>query len=277
MEEGKRWFEVVPTYHRSLAGQIGLNVANPDQVEAVISRTRPDVIVHAAAETDVDRCEMEKDWTMKVNAEGTKNIAQSSSRVGAKVIYVSTDYVFDGEEGRYDETHPPNPVNHYGLSKLRGEEYVQKLSADRLIVRASVIFGWHPSKINFVTWVIRSLRQGKRIDVVADHYNTPTFAPDLARGILQAVGKNGKGVFHMAGGDRLSRFEFAVRIAERFGLPKELIKPIGMVELKAWIAKRPRDSSLNCERAARDLGVRLPTIDESLSEMKRMEHDGQAA
>jgi len=273
VEEARGAFEVIPTYHGAPAGGIGLDVAEARRVEEVIGRARADVVVHLAAATDVDRCEVEKDLATRVNAEGTRNVARAAARVGAKVVYVSTDYVFDGRKGWYGEDCPTDPINHYGLSKLRGEAYARELCADHLVVRSSVIFGWHPRKVNFATWVVKSLREGKRIEVVDDHYNTPTSAANLARGILEAIRRGGRGIFHMAGRDRLSRFEFAVKIAEAFGFSKELIRPIGMAELRAWIAKRPRDSSLDCGRAARELNVRLPGIEKSLEEMKGGETD----
>jgi len=264
-------YEVIAAYHTSPpAGSLRLDVVERGQVGKAISQTRPDIVVHCAAQTDVDRCEVERDLAMRVNAEGTRNVAEGASRAQAKLVYISTDYVFDGEEGWYTEEHATNPVNTYGLSKLKGEEHVRKLCGDHVIIRSSVIFGWHPRR-NFATWVIRSLREGREIDVVVDHYNTPTFAPDLARGVLGTLADGAVGTFHLAGRDRLSRYEFALRLAERFNLPQRLIRPVGMAELKGWIAKRPRDSSLNCEKAERRLRLRLQTLDESLDEMQRTE------
>jgi len=246
--------KIISTYGTKplLSNSVKMNITDENEVFRVLGKFKPDVVIHTAAETDVDRCEIDKEHAWKVNANGTNNIAKACAEVNAKPVYVSTDYVFDGEKGLYGEEDMPRPINHYGLTKLEGEKHVTKING-HLIVRTSVLYGWHPWKKNFVTWVLNPLRQGKQIKVVDDHYNSPTLADNLAEIMLEAVENNLTGLYHIAGRERISRFGFALQIARTFGLNSKLVKPIKMAELKAWVARRPRDSSLRVDKVQREL------------------------
>ncbi|HID90740.1 TPA: dTDP-4-dehydrorhamnose reductase, partial [Candidatus Bathyarchaeota archaeon] len=156
-----------------------------------------------------------------------------------------------------------------------GEGFVKACCEDYVIARASVLYGWHPWKPNFAAWVIGSLRRGKPISVVVDHYNSPTFADNLARALLEIVGRDVTGVYHTAGAERISRFDFAVKAARVFGLDDALIRPIKMEELRVWVARRPRDSSLSVDKALRGLGIELLDATKGLLEMKREEAGGK--
>jgi dTDP-4-dehydrorhamnose reductase len=217
----------------------------------------------------VDRCETNRELAWSINAEGTGNVAEACRKIGAKLIYVSTDYVFDGNKGMYKEEDEPKPVNYYGLSKLRGEELVKKTCDAFVVARTSVLYGWHPSKRNYATWIMDSLKNRKRINVVTDHYNSPTYADDLAETISRVIERDVNGILHVSGKDRVSRYDFAMEIAEVFGLDASLVTPVKMADLKAWVARRPRDSSLDVGKAENELGIRFPKVTESLIRMKR--------
>ena len=236
-------------------------------LKAIVSAA-PRVVVHTAAETDVDRCETERDLARRINVDGTANIADACTRVGAKLILVSTDYVFDGSKGNYKETDQPNPISFYGVTKLEAERIGASSSPDCLIVRPSVLYGWHPSKLNFATWILKGLREHQILRVVKDHINSPTFADNLARAIQRAIERNSRGILHIAGDERISRFDFATRIARRFSLDESLLVPAEMKDLD-WIARRPRDSSLNVGKAEKELGIELFGVDRGLEEMAR--------
>lgn len=261
--------EVIPTYVTKplITNSVKMNIIDKNEVLNVMGKFKPDVVIQAAAETDVDKCEVDKEHAWKVNVWGTKNVAEACAETGAKPVYISTDYVFDGEKGLYDEKDVPRPVNHYGLTKLEGEKHIAGIES-HLIVRTSVLYGWHPWKQNFATWVLDSLRQKKQIKVVNDHYNSPTFAGNLAELLLEAVGKDLIGLYHISGRERISRFEFALQIARTFGLDQGLINPIKMAELKAWVARRPRDSSLRVDKIQRDLKTNPINVLEGLELMK---------
>ena len=269
-EQARKHYEVIPTYGTKpvFRNSVKMNITDERNVLRVFSKFRPDIVVHTAADTDVDKCEVEKEHAWKINAEGTKNIAKICSRMKAKIVYVSTDYVFDGNKGVYTEKEEANPVNYYGLTKLEGEKHVLEICEDHLIVRTSVLYGWHPWKRNFVKWVIRSLTEKRRVNIVNDHYNSPTLAYNLAEAVLEIVKKDLKGLYHTAGSERINRFGFALKIAETFDLDSSLIRPITMSELKMWVAKRPRDSSLCVDKIQKELQTKLLNVREGLKKMK---------
>lgn len=274
-EVAKRSFEVIPTHHtRSLSpDSVKMDITNSAEVLEVVVKTRPDVVMHAAAEARVDRCEKNKEEAWKINAEGTRNVAVACGKVKTKLIYVSTDYVFDGEKGLYVESDKPNPVNYYGLTKLKGEEFVKENCQDHVTARTSVLYRWHSMKTNFASWVIESLKRGESITVADDHYNSPTLADNLAEALLEIAKKDLRGLFHTAGSERISRYDFAVKIAKTFGLDAGMIKPVKMNELKMWIAKRPRDSSLCIDNVQKQLEKKFLNVEESLRTMKMNQNE----
>jgi dTDP-4-dehydrorhamnose reductase len=246
-----------------------MDVTNEDEVRHVFDQVKPDIIVHAAAETNVDRCEIHRNAALAVNSEGTRIVAKACERDNGRMVYVSTDYVFDGKKGRYTEDDKPNPVNYYGLTKLMGEKHVTRLCKRFAILRTSVLYGVHAERPNFAMWVVRNLKQGKPLTIVEDHFNSPTLANNFAGSILEIANKGLEGIYHIAGSDRASRYEFAMKIAEMFDLDANLVRPIKMGELKAWIAKRPKDSSLSTDKVRKEIDTELVGITRGLAEMKR--------
>jgi len=263
-------FEVIPTHNRRsfFKNSVKMDITNGAEVFQVVIKMKPDVVMHVAAETRVDLCEKNRPEAWKVNAEGAKNVALACDKINARLIHVSTDYVFDGEKGVYVESDEPNPVNYYGWTKLKGEEFVRENCQDYVIARTSVLFGWHSWKTNFALWVLESLRRREPITVADDHYNSPTLADNLAEALLETATKDLSGVFHTAGSERINRYEFAVKIAKNFELDATMIRPVKMSELKMWMAKRPRDSSLCINKAQKQLKTKFLNTQESLKIMK---------
>ena len=263
-------YRVIPTHstHPVNPDSMRMDIVDGSEVVGVLSEVRPELILHAAAETNVDKCETNRELAWSVNAEGTRNIASACGKIGAKLVYVSTDYVFDGEKGHYSEEDKANPVNYYGVTKLEGERFVRELCGDYVIVRTSVLYGWHPNRLNFATWVIDSLKSGMRISVAEDHYNSPTLADNLAEAILKIVEADATGLYHIAGSERISRYDFAMKTAEVFGLDRSLVTPVKMEDLKIWVAKRPRDSSLSMYKARHELKAGLLDVHEGLRQMR---------
>ena len=266
-----RNYEVTPLHHAKPLhnNSLEVDIANNEQVFGIFRKLQPNAVIHAAAETNVDKCETQKEHAWNVNVEGTRNVAEACAEVNTKLIHISTDYVFDGEKGYYKEEDKPNPISYYGLTKLEGERRVIALCKNYAILRTSVIYGWHPWKQNFATWVISQLRQNKEISVVEDHYNTPTLADNLAEMVLEALQRGLKGLYHASGSERISRYEFAKKIAESFQLDSSLIKPIRMSQLAVWIARRPRDSSLSTDKIRKQLRTKPLNITEGLNRMKK--------
>ncbi len=213
-------YEVVPTHNREAVhrNSVKMDVCDENTVLRVVDRTHPDAVIHAAAETNVDKCETDKTSAWNINALGTRNVAEACAKVSAKLIYISTDYVFDGDKGAYSEEDEANPINHYGMTKLKGEEFVRALPLEFVIARTSVIYGWHPKKSNFTTWVIDSLANRRQISVVDDQYNSPTLSNDLSEILRRMLLQGARGIYHTVGSDRVSRYDFALKIAEVFGL-----------------------------------------------------------
>jgi dTDP-4-dehydrorhamnose reductase len=217
----------------------------------------------------VDKCETDKEHAWRVNVEGTRNLAEACGKINAKLVGISTDYVFDGEKGLYDEDDCPNPINNYGITKLEAEKQVISNCNEYAILRTSVLYGGHPWKQNFVTWVIDKLKQQQEITVVADHYNTPTLANNLSEMALEVVRRNLRGLYHASGCERISRYEFAKQIALNFNLDPNLIKPVKMSQITAWVAKRPRDSSLDTSKIQQQLKTKPLNITEGLNKMRK--------
>jgi dTDP-4-dehydrorhamnose reductase len=274
VEKLQKEYLVTPT-HRCTpfqANSLKLDVTEKRETDKIITKIKPAVIIHTAAETNVDLCEKEPTYAHKVNARGTMNVAKSSQKVGAKVIYISTDYVFDGNKGNYCEADETGPTNVYGFTKLQGEHEVAEHCKNYLILRSSVNFGLHPNRQNFFTWVLTSLGHGEKIRVVKDHFNTPTSTENLAEVIREAIEKDIAGLYHASGTERISRYEFALKIADKLRLPKNLIQPVAMKELKnlgIWIANRPSDSSLNTKKIQHKIDTKLAGIDVALEMIKK--------
>jgi dTDP-4-dehydrorhamnose reductase len=247
---------------------VKLDVTGKAQVEEVLNEIEPDVVVHAATLTDVDRCELNKDLAWRINVDGTKNIASASQKNGAFLIYISTDYVFSGEKGCYVESDAADPVNYYGLTKLEAEKVVQELP-EYFIARPSVIYGSTPAagKVNFALWLIEKLRNGERVKIVTDQWNTPTLNSNLAEMTLEVAQRRLTGTYHLCGATRLSRFEFANMIADTFGLDKSLIDPVTSDQF-VLPAKRPADSSLDTSKAQRNLHCKPQKMVDALERLK---------
>jgi dTDP-4-dehydrorhamnose reductase len=271
VEVAKHTYEVIPTHNTKpiYLNSLKLEITNLNAILSTLNKLEPGVVIHTASETNVDKCEIEKKHAWKTNAEGTRNIAEACQKVNAKLVYVSTDYVFDGEKGMYTEEDEPNPVNYYGVTKLEGEKQVIEQCKNYAILRTSVLFGWHPWKQNFATWIINKLKQQQEITVVEDHYNTPTLADNLAEMAVEIAKNDLRGMYHASGSERISRYEFGKRIARTFNLDPDLIRPVKMSQLTAWIAKRPRDSSLNTDKIHKQLKTKPLNITEGLNKMKQ--------
>ncbi|MCL6479583.1 MAG: dTDP-4-dehydrorhamnose reductase [Peptococcaceae bacterium] len=224
-------------------GRPELDITKPDRVRALILGNAPDVVVHAAANTNVDGCELEPDNAYRVNALGSRNVAVAAAEVGARLVYISTDYVFDGAAGRpYTEFDAVNPISVYGKSKLAGERYVAGLTNKYFIVRTSWLYGKHGP--NFVKTMLRLAGEKNELTVVDDQVGSPTYAKDLAGFIAELVGTGLYGTYHAANGGSCSWYGFARKIFELAGLDHVKVRPISTSELNRP-APRPAYSVLD--------------------------------
>lgn len=257
----------IATYHRTRAPDaLRLDVTDRAAVRALIQASRPSVIVLAAGDAYVERCEREPMLTRRVNIEGTSHVAEAARDVGATLVYFSSEYVFDGAKTEYREDDPVSPINEYGRQKVEAERIVGSTDA-HLICRISGAYGWEPLGKNFVCQLIDALRVGRRFRVPNDQLITPTPVGDLARAVRDLIERGHVGTWHVAGPTILGRDEFAYAIAEVFGLPRELIDPVPTNEL-GLMARRPR-CGLRDDRLASVLGRRLSAPRTALERMRR--------
>jgi dTDP-4-dehydrorhamnose reductase len=229
-----------------------------------IEKLRPNIMVHIAAYTDVDGCELNEEKAFAVNAEGTKHVALTASRCQAKMVYLSTDYVFDGNKREpYLESDSPHPLNVYGRSKWKGEQYVQELVKDPLIVRTEWLFGRYGK--NFVTSILRQAGEKRVLSIVNDQIGSPTYTVDLAKAISALIQFDASGIFHVANSDLCSWYTFGQAILKLSGMDKVRVIPISSKEL-GRPAIRPSYSVLNCQKLKKKTGLTLRPWSEALKE-----------
>lgn len=245
-----------------------MDLADEAQVKERVGTLKPRAIIHTAALTDVEECERNPLRAKEVNVQATKNLARIAGEMGIYFVYISTDYVFDGRKGDYVETNPPGPVNVYGETKLSGEEEVRSSCPRSLVIRTS-IFGFNiQPKTGLVEYVRDSLARGEPITRFSDQFSTPIYTGDLGRLILALLDRGTTGLFHIGGAEKISRYDFAVKVAETFGLPPAMIRPVPFRHLEG-LAQRPRDSSLCSEKIESHLKIRLPSAKEGLKKLKQ--------
>ena len=255
-------------YDNKLFDYNQLDVTNRSDVKSLVSSFQPDVILNAAAATNVDWCESNREEAWKINVTAVENLTEASRKVNAKLIHVSTDYVFDGKNGPYDETAKPNPLGYYGKTKLASENAIRSAAIQHIIIRTMVLYGSGIGvKANFVLWIVNSLKAGKQITVVDDQLGNPTFVGDLAMAMIKSFELNREGIFHVGGGDQLSRYDFAIQTAELFNLDASLIRRIKTQDLNQT-SPRPMISGFITLKAETQLGMRFLTVKEGLTLLK---------
>ena len=245
-----------------------LDVSDKQEVRSVLDEIEPDVIINTAAMTNVDQCETDREAAWRANVVSVENLVQSAKLIGAHLIHISTDYVFDGRNGPYIEMDRPNPVSYYGRTKLASENVIRTSGISNTIIRTMILYGaGYNVKINFALWVLKSLIDGKPIRVVDDQIGNPTLAEDLAFGIIKVVELGRSGLYHISGTDLVSRYDFALDLAEVFGFNKKLITPVKTSTLKQ-AANRPMRSGFITLKAQTDLDVKMSGMRHGLTVVK---------
>jgi dTDP-4-dehydrorhamnose reductase len=234
---------------------VTLDISSAEFTEKCIKQIMPDVVIHTAAMTNVDDCELNPEECEKQNVGAVKNVIEACEATGAHLIHLSTDFIFDGSAGPYREEDEPNPISVYGQSKFRAEQLVMKASCPWAIVRTILVYGIAPglSRSNIILWVKASLEQGKEIQVVDDQFRTPTLAEDLAAGCLLIAEKKACGIFNIAGKDFLTPYEMALQTADYFGLNRQLIRKATAATF-TQPARRPPRTGLSITKAREKLG-----------------------
>jgi dTDP-4-dehydrorhamnose reductase len=265
--QGRR---LIATWHRTaFADGIPLDLRDAEAVRALIRSARPGVILLAAAEAHVERCEIEPDATRRVNVDATRVVVEAAVACDALVVAFSSDYVFDGSAGPYPEHAPLAPLNEYGRQKIALEEAV-RAAPRHLICRTSGVFGWEPLRRNFVCQLVEALRGGRRFAVPTDQLITPTYAPDLAAAVIALCDGGTTGVIHAAGPVTLARADFARRVARAFQLPEALLDPRPTAAL-GLRARRPARAGLLTHRLRNVLGERMRAPEVAIDDMRDRE------
>jgi dTDP-4-dehydrorhamnose reductase len=278
IEHLKSDFHVVATYKRhpiEMEGcrSIYLDITEAQKTMDVFTKEGPDLVILTSAHTNVDYCEKNPDEAGKLNSEGARNVALASKKAQAKLIYLSTDLVFDGSKTSYTEGDVTNPVNHYGRTKLEGEHEVMALCEDAAVARVSVLYGWNifDHTFNFVAWVHDNLMKGKELKLFTDQYRNATFVKNACQAILNIHKKGEKGVFHVVGKNCVNRHDIGMQVAGTFGLDESLIKSCSSDE-SDWHAKRPKRCCLTPDKMEKKLGVKSMSIEEGLLTMRGEEY-----
>lgn len=242
------------------------DISSAASVTAIFDAFRPDAVIHTAAMTNVDECELHPEACRRQNVEATANIIRASENCGAHLIHLSTDFIFDGSAGPYREEDAPNPISIYGKSKLDAEELVTKAGCAWSIVRTVLVYGIAPglSRSNIILWVKASLEQGKEIQVVDDQFRTPTLAEDLAMGCLLIAEKKAEGIFNISGKDFLTPYDMALQTADFFSLNKGLIKKATAATF-SQPAKRPPRTGFDISKAQKMLDYKPHSFQEGIS------------
>ncbi|THU35887.1 SDR family oxidoreductase [Niastella caeni] len=245
-----------------------MDVSNALETFSVMEREKPDVVVHAAAMTQVDDCELRPQQCERINVQGTSQILTDAESFSSHFIYISTDFVFDGEKGNYAEEDDTKPISLYGFSKLQAESMVQTSTIPFSIVRTCLVYGnlLKGTRSNIVSWVKESLEQGKTIQVVSDQLRTPTYVEDLAKGIELIIEKKATGIYHISGKDWLTPYDIAIKTAHTFQLDATKIVKVDASTFKQP-GRRPLKTGFIIEKARKELGYEPMTFDEGLELM----------
>jgi dTDP-4-dehydrorhamnose reductase len=245
-----------------------VDITQKRDVRKLVVDWKPDVIINAAAMTNVDACETDRELAWKINVGGVENIIDAARRAGSSIVHFSTDYIFDGKAGPYSEVDRPAPLNYYGRGKLASENELRASGLPHVILRTMVLYGYGTGvKPNFALWLVRNLEERKPVRVVNDQTGNPTLVDDLAHAVVSAVELGKTGIYHIAGRDLLSRYDFALKLARVFGFDPDLVTPISTSHLKQP-AQRPLKSGLITLKAEVELNHRPSTADEGLTVFK---------
>jgi dTDP-4-dehydrorhamnose reductase len=267
-------WETVGLCHRHVIRDPTMQVARIELTDDSATRKllfdlRPDAIVHCAAATNVDWCEDNPKQAEAINAQASAVLAEAAAALNARFVYVSTDSVFDGRRGDYIETDEPAPLNVYARSKLAGERETLRCNPSGMVVRVS-IYGWNAqNKDSLAEWVLRQLEEGRDVPGFTDVFFTPILVNDLIPILFAMLQQELTGLYHVAGSERISKFEFAQRVGTVFGFDPARVKPCQVKDMSLRAA-RPLDVSLNTAKIKVALGRSMPDVNSGLCAFREL-------
>ncbi len=253
---------------------VEMDITDAENVTEVLNKYKPHSVIHTAAMTNVDACELDHEACIKNNIDAVKNVAIASEQIGAHLIHLSTDFIFDGTSGPYKEDAQPNPISFYGNSKLRAEEIVMKYSNNWAIARTVLVFGLvaDMSRTNIVLWAKDALENKKPIKVVDDQFRTPTLAEDLAMGCALIEQCEAKGIFNISGKDFINIYNLVEKVAQHFSLSMENVERVSSVTL-SQPAKRPPITGFDISKAIKELGYKPHSFEEGIAIINEQFHN----
>lgn len=270
-------YEIIPTVFRNIEdGKVNsrtfvrLDITNKTEVNKIFRKFKPDVVIHTASQGNVDYCEKNKKEAFKTNVVGTRNILDACNKWGSRLVFTSTNAIFDGKNPPYSEKSKPNPLNYYGQTKLSCEKMIRLSGVRHCIVRLVLMYGWHHpmERKNPVTWIIESLNQDKSIHLVNDIFNNPIYNLEAAKAIWKIIEIDYRGTIHLAGKDRVNRYELGQQIAKVFGLQKKLLIEVGS-EYFGELAPRMPDTTYSTEKMTKILKITPKSLTVGLRDMKK--------
>jgi dTDP-4-dehydrorhamnose reductase len=273
--------EVIAVYHRhaiELEGvqSVSANLSQSGIAKELFDRYQPEWVVHCAADTSIDELESKPERAFRMNRDMAGNVAEAAHEIGAKMVHISTDAVFDGREGPYREGDPTEPVNVYGKSKLAGEQAVRALCPEALIIRTN-IFGWNSQpKSSLAEWFLEQLGAGNTCPGLIDIEFSPLLVNDLGKLIHAMLSEGLSGVFHVPGAECISKYDFGIYIAKLFGFDTNQIVPTVSVDI-GFKVHRPARTCLVGEKIEHSLGIQLPAIEDGLVRFRALRETGFAA
>ena len=249
---------------------LSMDICDKQNVDEVIDHVKPDHIIHTAAMTQVDACELDHEACDKANVEAVQYMVDAAERNNSHFIHISTDFIFNGEDGPYDEKGIPDPLSYYGNAKWKGEQIVQNSKLRCAILRTVLVYGIvdNMSRSNIVLWAKGELEKGNTINVVDDQFRSPTLAEDLADGCILAIDKNAAGIFNISGKDQMSIIDLVRTVTDYYGLDKSLINPVSSATLNQP-AKRPPVTGFVLDKARKVLGYNPHSFTEGIAIMEK--------
>jgi dTDP-4-dehydrorhamnose reductase len=276
---GQKLIKALKNQHEVLATSIGdciisdttgflyqsLDITDRNSISNTFENFNPDVVINTAAMTDVDGCEEKKELCDKVNVAAVAYLRDECEKYKAHLIHISTDFIFDGEDGPYSETDEPNPLSYYGLSKLKSEQLLYDSTINWTILRTIILYGTAENlqRNNIVLWGRKALKEGKPLNIIDDQFRSPTLAEDLAKACVLAIEKQATGIFNASGKDFMSIFEMIERMADFYNCDKSNINRISSETLNQK-AKRPPKTGFILTKSNEELGYEPHSFEEGL-------------
>lgn len=264
--------DVTYTYHThktsSSSKEYKLDITDAKETEKIIKKINPQIIIHTSAITNIDLCETEKELAYLVNVKGTENIIKSAKKINAKLVYLSTSFVFDGKEKMYYEGDKPSPSTYYGYTKMKGEEAIKNSELEYLILRIDQPYCWIEKyqHTNSVLRVINTLSENKTLNEVKDWWNTPTYVPDIVLATSKLLKNRSNGIFHLVGSDFINRYKWSIEVARIFGYEETKINPINSKDL--GLSVKRANVNLKNSKILKEIGLKMKGIKDGAISMK---------